>query len=386
MANKKSNHKESYGYRIAAGLLALVLVAVFLFAGFGSSWFKNGNIATWYNSWGKDSDKLPDDGSEVGESIGGGMLFPSAVEGNGIRLMSAVIPAEEYEDYGIDAQAESAVSISVTLEPADATNKTITASLAFKNPSSEWASGKTASDYVTATVSGLRVALSCNEAFGEQIVLTIGTSNPEVTASATVDYAKRLILSDSQYKNPGFKFKNASGTNSYPGGSSAQYDIWKWDDYTPETDINNFGALTVEVTANNYSVGTVENPIQSYNIKFLFSGRMGSYLSSNGGSQYAGNGGDFGVASPVSVSIGKLFEENNIFGFCAKTQNGKRVIDTTGYNLLVRGFNSGYGDLIVAAQYNMTYGGTVVEEKEVEIGVNGVVVTNASTSQSGVVL
>ena len=49
---------------ICAGLFAGILT---LTAGIGSSWFTNGNIGTWFNSWGKGNqeikqpDNTPDD-------------------------------------------------------------------------------------------------------------------------------------------------------------------------------------------------------------------------------------------------------------------------------------------------------------------------------------
>lgn len=77
----------------------------------------------------------------------------------------------------------------------DLADKTLLWSIAFANPSSTWASGKTVTDYVTITPSEdtLTCTLTLVQAFGEQIVVTVkAKSNETATASATVDYVKRL--------------------------------------------------------------------------------------------------------------------------------------------------------------------------------------------------
>ncbi len=196
MANNKGTARN--GYKILAIVLALVFFAAFLVAGFGSSWFKNGDITTWYNNWGKGEEQGETGADNLG--TGGGLLTPDEVKGNGIKLASARIAPEAYSEYGIDPKADSAISIAVTIEPDDASDKTITATLKFKNAASTWATGKTVSDFATATVNGLNVAITCKQAFGEQIVLTIGTSNPEVKASVNLDYVKRITSATAQLK------------------------------------------------------------------------------------------------------------------------------------------------------------------------------------------
>ena len=88
------------------------------------------------------------------------------------------------------------VTLTATVLPETATDKTVDWEVAFVNPSSEWASGKTVTDYVTVTPSSdgsTTATVQCLEDFGEQIVVTVTSrDNPEATAQCTVDFAKRI--------------------------------------------------------------------------------------------------------------------------------------------------------------------------------------------------
>ena len=72
-------------------------------------------------------------------------------EGNGVEIRSAKIASENYAEYGISEQAESAYTLTATVEPANAVNKAVDWTIVFVDPSSEWATGKTVTDYVTLT-------------------------------------------------------------------------------------------------------------------------------------------------------------------------------------------------------------------------------------------
>ncbi len=76
----------------------------------------------------------------------------------------------------------------------DATLKKVNWSIAFKNSTSEWATGKNVSDYVTIARTGdLSATITCLQAFGEQIIITAtAADNGGAKATATVDYVKRI--------------------------------------------------------------------------------------------------------------------------------------------------------------------------------------------------
>ena len=116
-------------------------------------------------------------------------------EGNGVEIKSAKIPAEQYAEYGVSALAETAYTLTATITPADATNKAVDWTVAFANPSSAWANGKTVTDYVTVTPTSdgaLTANVACLQAFGAKIkVVASSRENPEITAECAVDYAQR---------------------------------------------------------------------------------------------------------------------------------------------------------------------------------------------------
>lgn len=82
------------------------------------------------------------------EDVGGGVIF-NKPEGNGMQLTATKLLSSEYDEYGVSAIAETAYTLTATITPSDATNKKVDWSIAFKNGSSAWASGKTITDYVT---------------------------------------------------------------------------------------------------------------------------------------------------------------------------------------------------------------------------------------------
>lgn len=192
---------------IIAFIMAGVLAAGVCCLGFASrntdgKWFGNfKNLSEWHWSDKTDEDKDnidgdnkdPDDG---GENNGNGGSILGEGENKGIRLLSAQIPREAYAANGISPQADSAYTFTASIEPPDATNKTVDYVVSFTNPNSEWASGKNPTDYFTvtqATDGALKATGTCLGAFGEQIKITvISRDNPEAKAECTVDYAKRI--------------------------------------------------------------------------------------------------------------------------------------------------------------------------------------------------
>ena len=92
------------------------------------------------------------------------------------------------------------VNVSVTVTPITAATRPVDWSVEFVNPESEWASGKTVTDYVTVTPTedgAKTAAVSCFNAFGEQIKLTVtARENAAATASCILDYKQQLISYD----------------------------------------------------------------------------------------------------------------------------------------------------------------------------------------------
>ena len=176
--------------KVLYGLLCVVIAGAITFLGcfFGidkfNAWVKsrfNSDINTDIpNSDNKDpsDDKLVNSG-----------------ENKGILLRSARIASEQYEDYGIDAQANTAYSITATVNE-NAADKSVIGSVHWKDGSSTWATGKNINDYVTlnqTTEYGLNFTLTVKQAFGEPIMIKVASCmDSGIYGTAQVDHLKEL--------------------------------------------------------------------------------------------------------------------------------------------------------------------------------------------------
>ena len=186
---KKQNGAGVIG-KIIAGVLALVVVAGGVCAcGFAArdddgKWFSNGNISTWH--W---SDKLPDSGNQdkpAGVATDG--MTVNTVSSNKMRLRAMPMTANAPK------ATDSSYYLTATVEPADAWEQEIEWLVSFKDPAAAWASGKSASSYVSVAPSSdtHNATVTCLGAFGEQVIITARSKdNPEATATCTCDYVKR---------------------------------------------------------------------------------------------------------------------------------------------------------------------------------------------------
>ena len=124
-------------------------------------------------------------------------------ESGGAMTLSVMRAPEKTADVtlGDETGYESeTLTIKATVSPDNSADNTgLDWRMAFKTPTSAWATGKTLSDYMTLTPSGDDVAgsktvsVKCLKPFGEQIVITATSQdNPEVTASCTADFAQRV--------------------------------------------------------------------------------------------------------------------------------------------------------------------------------------------------
>ena len=168
--------------------LSAVLFAVLLIAALVLSVLTKG-----FTDW-RFGKELP----SVNDLTGNVVVTPQ--EGNdGIRLMAEFLPEITGSGDATDYEGET-LTITATVSPDNSADNTgLDWSMAFKNPSSAWATGKTLSDYMTLTPSGAdvagskKVSVKCLKPFGEQVVITATSQdNPAVTASCTADFAQRI--------------------------------------------------------------------------------------------------------------------------------------------------------------------------------------------------
>ncbi len=243
---------------IAAVFVAGVLAAGICCTGFVSrgddgKWFGNGNVAAWH--WNDKAPERSDDQKPIAPDEGGANV--AEIQGNGIKLMAARLSVNDYEAYGVSPLAESAYTLTASVEPADAANKKVDWTIAFKNASSSWANGKTVTDYATVTPSAdgaLTAVVENVNPFGEQIVVKC-TSRDNTSAFATcaVEYLQRIescsfCLDTSVYNTTGIKTRAVTLTFAIPRNVSMFGSVSKSTVYTRKnTDTANY--FTIKPTA-----------------------------------------------------------------------------------------------------------------------------------------
>lgn len=174
----------------AAGAIAIGLGAV-------SSWYTNWDTSTWFGRGGSNNivqPENPDPPISDNSSIGGAIV--TAGESNGIALMSAKLPRAAYAANGISAQADTAYVLTATVTPSDATDMSVSYIAEWADHESEWANGKTLSDYVTVKQGsdGFTATVECKQAFGEQVIIRcVSDDNPSASATCRVDYCIKIL-------------------------------------------------------------------------------------------------------------------------------------------------------------------------------------------------
>lgn len=122
------------------------------------------------------------------------------------------------------ADTDTSVTLTALYEPAGTTNQQTNWSVSFSNPSSAWATGKTVTDYVTVTSTGVNTAeVTCLQAFGERIIVTATSAvDSSVSATTTVDFEKKfedvkftLYLNDSVVGSAYHNDLAAGGSSPY---------------------------------------------------------------------------------------------------------------------------------------------------------------------------
>lgn len=178
----------------------------------------------------------------------------------GITLLSSVATTA--------ADGSVSKTLTATVEADDiVVDKTLSWSATFKNANSTWASGKSVSDYVTLAPSDdtYSCVVTCSQAFGEQIIVTVRDHSAVSTASAsaTCDYIKRIQSITLGDLNP---WTSSAGSKHAWTGAIICY-------YSTIGSYSN--SINVSVT---YGVGTVSGSIDATSVTLPFGSVMKSYL------------------------------------------------------------------------------------------------------------
>ena len=170
-----NNNKK--GCLVGTIAIALVLILAVGALGFLTSGFKNWDTNTWLDFDDETEAQIAYDGDGKVITNGGSYAMP------GSMVYTSAFTA-------------SAVTLTATITPHNATNQQVDWSVSWRNPNNTWAVGKSVGSYVTATPTydgSLSATVRCNDAFGEQIQITVTSRyNPSITAVCNVGYASRI--------------------------------------------------------------------------------------------------------------------------------------------------------------------------------------------------
>ncbi len=176
-------------------------------------------------------------------------IVVSATEENGIMLTSGVATTA--------ADGSTTRTLTAKLTPENAVGLLLDWSVSFANPESDWAKGKSVSDYVTVTPAsdGANVAqVTCKQPFAEYVkVRATLRSDSEVYAECSVDYVKKLQKIDVMFDRSAFSIFGSDKTDrEYVLGTSS-YFVYKMDSDTSTSGAT--GTISVDCT---FSIGSYQ--------------------------------------------------------------------------------------------------------------------------------
>lgn len=265
--------------QVAAFLLVIILLAVI---GVGT-WI--GVVTNGFRDWsGFTGPSEPAEGEQVsGVTDGDGNEMQS---GESYALPAAMVYAVPTAQ---SATASEGITVTATVLPETAVNKNVMWAVRFANASSEWATGKTASDYVTVTpdAENSRIAtVVCNEAFGEQIILTVASvADPTKMASCTIDYAQSMTNFALSFGDVACNF---SGTTSVPVQMTYLSDEYAGGVANAQIETSEVYTIADELTVT-YSLSAASVPLLPYQTGDSMGGYKQNWLA-------------FGYANSVSTS------------------------------------------------------------------------------------
>ena len=176
-------------------LIASITAAVCIAAGTGLIIAKTAKIPPMVGGYTASTNEnppktIPSVTDENGNDISGEKYYAMPAK-------MAFTAATYADESGNEVNSAVTANLIATITPNNAANKKVDWSAAFKNPESEWASGKTLSEYIGVTPAedgSLMASVTCYQAFGEQVILTVTSrENAEATASCAIDYKQQLV-------------------------------------------------------------------------------------------------------------------------------------------------------------------------------------------------
>ena len=225
--------------------------------------YKSWNPVKWTET---KQDQTNNDGNNDDKDPSDDKLVNSG-ENKGIYLKASRIASDQYEDYGIDAQANTAYSVTATVND-DAVDKSVIGSVLWRDGSSTWATGKNINDYVSLNQTvqyGLDFTLTVKQAFSEPVMIKVASCmDSSIYGTAQVDHLKEL------------KSFTATLNPSY-GNDIGRINVG--DKMNTVQITPNFGEGTVEGTISNYKTTFTTNAYFRTELK----SKLDNFTSSMGG-------------------------------------------------------------------------------------------------------
>ncbi len=277
-----------------------------------------------------------------------------------MRLTAMPLTAEQYDDYGIMPVAQSAYTITATIRPSNADDKTVDWSVAWKDSNSSWAKGKTVTNYATVTPTSdgaLTASVSCLAAFGEQIIVSVvPRANTDISATCTLDYCQTITGVVSELSHYVYNGSAADDTNRI---STAATGGPKTVNLTPSTYSANFYQRYYTLTLSSTYTLPINTVSISYKLNLTNSFRTA--LTSQGCSPVSTSGATFDTVSNATIGSNKQVT----MSFANSGSTGKGCADY--YGLLCTGlatsgsgatkFNADIYNKFIAAAKSISSGG-----------------------------
>lgn len=232
----------------------IVVLAVFVFA-VNTNGFTDFNPYGWFDSKQETNEDIPSENSSTLDVE----IHNSAFMSLTAKRLSADVP--------VTTAASDGITLTATLSPSNAVDKTVDWTVEFVDPSSSWATGKTASNYVvvTPTADGSTSAVvTAKNAFGAQIkVVVTSRANPEATAYCLVDYGQKVSSSAFiMYENENF----ATNTSITAGSTVQSVEALKPGNWQGMFAAYSKGGTFSPVLASTYTKATT-TPTYSFSVK-----------------------------------------------------------------------------------------------------------------------
>ncbi len=252
-------------------------------------------------------------------------------------------------------------TLTATVQPDDATDKAVSWDIAWNDPNSSWASGKAVSNYVTLSSNENTATVTLKAAFGERAIITVSSeSDPDVTATCTVDYIERLnIPHGNGYMDINRIYQNNNTDQVFVFGTTMNIkaDV-RYSGVGTVRGIVEFGRLSLEMSEDmkSYITGQVSGSNYKYTTKSL------SYSFSSG--------------LNTTVNIGSPTEFFSFMGDPSET-SGKLT------NAFIAACKMGY-KIRFSTQFTYSYDGNVIQSGQAignfSVNTNGLAIAATGVS------